>query len=382
MTKQSLSIKKGWVVRVTFFIAALVACGAAVDGTNPQTSSLPGTGGTGIYATGQITGFGSIILSNLKFDDQTAQVRIDGVSADPSYLRLGMVANVLGEIAPGQTKATATRIEVWSVAQGEASGISNNQISVGGMTFSVDSSTVLDGFASLHDMSVNTRLRVWAIPTNSATRHWAATRIALADSNDWVTTGQLLVGSEGSSVNGYILPNALSRGLSAGQLVRVAVLINPSNGLPSVAVTDVTPDTQLHNLNAQVEGHVTEVIAGQQFMLDHVVVDASQAQFNPGPFYLAPGIHLVVDGVWESGVLKATTITYLDAQALALVELSGPVRKFESLSKFYVRNTECDASVISNLDEETLTKLSQGANVKVLGTKAGHTIKVYHLELI
>jgi hypothetical protein len=379
--KQRLFGKKAWIGLLSIFVATLVACGAAID--DSTTSSLPGTGGTGIYATGQITGFGSIILSQLKFDDQHAIVHIDGVGSDPSDLRLGMVANVQGEFDAGQSKGTAKDIEVWSIAQGVMVPLSNSEIEVGNLRFSVDAATVLDGFNTIQTLPSSTRVRVWGIATDSAKGHWTATRVALADNQDWVTTGQVQFdASGGASVNGYLLPEALKRGLSPGKLVRVAVLINPSTGLPSVAVTDLTPGSPLHNLNAQVEGHVKEVLPGVFFFLDQVEVDASRATFYPGPFYLAPGMHVVVDGVWESGQLKATSITYRDASDLALVELSGKVQKFESLSRFYVRNTECDASVISNLDEATLKRLREGASVKVLGTKAGHAIKVYHLELI
>lgn len=360
-------------------LTTLVACGAATDST---TAALPGTGGTGIYATGQITGFGSIILSQLKFDEQHAVVHIDGVNADPADLRLGMVANVQGDLVAGQAKGTARHIEVWSVAQGEASQVSATQMMVGNLQFSIDNATVLEGFNAVQEFGPGTRVRVWGIPTDSAKGLWTATRIAQADSNDWVTTGQVQITSAGASVNGFNIPPALTLGLNQGRLVRVAVLVSPTTGLPSIAVTDLSPSTQLRNLRAQVEGHVREVMPGLVFQLDQVEVDASQATFSPGPFYLAPGIHVVVDGVWESGQLKASNVTYRDANDLALVEITGKVHKFESLRKFYVRNTECDASVISNLDEATLTRLKEGASVKILGTKAGHTIKVYHLELL
>ena len=379
MKKPSLSIKKAWMGIMAGLLATLVACGAATDSS---TAALPGTGGTGIYATGQITGFGSIILSQLKFDEQYATVRIDGVNADPTDLRLGMVANVQGDLVSGQAKGTARHIEVWSVAQGAASQVSATQMVVGNLQFSIDNATVLDGFNAVMEIGPATRVRVWGIPTDSAKGLWTATRIAQADNNDWVTTGQVHITSAGATVNGFNIPAALTQGLNQGRLVRVAVLVSASTGLPSIAVTDLSPSTQLHNLRAQIEGHVREVMPGLVFQLDQVEVDASQATFNPGPFYLAPGIHVVVDGVWESGQLKASNVTYQDANNLALVEISGRVQKFESLSKFYVRNTECDASVISNLDDATLALLKEGASVKILGTKAGHTIKVYHLELI
>ena len=59
-------------------------------------SSLPGTGGTGIYAQGSIWGFGSVRVNGIKFDDTAATVQIDGQAGKSSDLRLGMVAGIQG----------------------------------------------------------------------------------------------------------------------------------------------------------------------------------------------------------------------------------------------------------------------------------------------
>ena len=76
--------------------SAVSGCGGGGDSTTA--SLLPGTGGTGvIYSQGSISGFGSVIVNGIKFDDTVATVQIDGIPLRSADLRLGMVAGVQGE---------------------------------------------------------------------------------------------------------------------------------------------------------------------------------------------------------------------------------------------------------------------------------------------
>ena len=56
-------------------LTALAGCGGGGGGAS---ASLPGTGGTGIYAQGSIAGFGSVIVNAVRYDDTRASVSIDG----------------------------------------------------------------------------------------------------------------------------------------------------------------------------------------------------------------------------------------------------------------------------------------------------------------
>ena len=133
--------------------SALSACG----GGGINLAALPGTGGTGIVAEGSISGFGSVILNGIKFDDTQASaagaVLVDGASVTSAELRLGMVAAVRGERSlAAPTTGTATSIEVWSVARGTVSDLSDLSVSKLAGTFNVaemkirtTANTVLEG---------------------------------------------------------------------------------------------------------------------------------------------------------------------------------------------------------------------------------------------
>ena len=60
-TRENLNTKltrRSWIVLAS---SALTGCG----GGGSTTASAPGTGGTGIYAQGSISGFGSVILNGI-----------------------------------------------------------------------------------------------------------------------------------------------------------------------------------------------------------------------------------------------------------------------------------------------------------------------------
>ena len=61
---------------------SLASCGGGMGGF----AGLPGTGGTGISSFGSISGFGSVIVNSIKFDDLQASIRMDGDDATTSDL--------------------------------------------------------------------------------------------------------------------------------------------------------------------------------------------------------------------------------------------------------------------------------------------------------
>src|SRR5262245_13917335 len=71
-----------------------------------------GTGGTGAFASGPITGFGSIIVNDVHFDESAARIDDDGGNGrDRSELHLGTVVEVQGgEIRDGAATASEVRM--------------------------------------------------------------------------------------------------------------------------------------------------------------------------------------------------------------------------------------------------------------------------------
>jgi hypothetical protein len=367
--------------------ASAVTAGCGGGGTIGL-AGLPGTGGTGIFAQGAISGFGSVIINAIKFDDTLAAVLLDGQSATSSDLRLGMVASVQGQRGSDASLGTASSIEVWSIAQGlvgtgRATPGASGQFTLAGMTVLTDLNTVFEGNSAALPVLPGQRVAVWGLQTGADARTWSATRVAMVSATTVVSTGLVSVVNSQRSVNGLLLSGDAARALVAGDLVRVRGTLSSIDA--SLAVQSVqypsAPATSAQQGEAEIEGWVTSVATGGRFNLGTVVVDASQAVFDPASARVAAGSRVEVSGVWQSGVLKAAKIEVQDAQKVETVEISGRIQEFTSLANFVVRGQPCDASGLSVVSNGKLTDLKLGVSVKLKGTKAGDVLKVTKLEI-
>lgn len=373
--------RRSWLVLAA---SAVTGCGG---GGSASLASLPGTGGTGLFAQGPISGFGSVILNGIRFDDTAAAVQLDGVAAGSSDLRLGMVATVQGQRGADATLGTASSIEVWSIAQGlvtqgQATPGASGQFRVAGMTLLTDPNTVFDGFSATAPLSVGQRVAVWGLQAGADGRSWSATRVALVAASAVVSSG--LVGVENSqrTLNGLLLTGDVAGTLAQGALVRVQGTLS-ANG-SSLQVLSAKPLSGSGGASAQgdaeIEGVVTTAPSASGFSLGSIVVDASQAVYSPANAQLFIGARVEVNGTWRSGVLQASSVALQDEQAPQALEISGAVESFNSLSNFTVRGQRCDASGLTSFGHGTAADLKVGAKVKLKGSMAGEVLRVTELE--
>ena len=89
LPQDSFLTRRHWLVLAA---SAVSGCGG---GSASTTASLsPGTGGTGsVYTQGSISGFGSVIVNGIKFDDLQATVQMDGGPAESKNLRVYPTVN-------------------------------------------------------------------------------------------------------------------------------------------------------------------------------------------------------------------------------------------------------------------------------------------------
>ena len=372
--------RRNWMVLAT---SALAGCG----GGGIDLAGSPGTGGTGIYLQGTISGFGSVIVNGIKFDDVQATVQVDGATATSAQLRLGMVASLQGELGAVAAMGTASSIDVWSIAQGLITRVGAGEFTVAGVTVLTDSTTVLDGVASAALLSTGQRVAVWGLQAGADARTWKATRVAvvvLPATAPLVSTGLVRVEDSQAYLNGLRLTGPLATGLTAGQLVRAQGV--PSSTGDSLAAVRV--DVRGLNLAAlppgeiEIEGVVTTPLLNGRFMLGNIVVDASSAFYKPASYVLAVGAQVEVYGSWQpGGVLKATEIEYENEEALNTVKIEANIEQFTSLADFVVRGQRCNASG-ATISHGLATDLRVGVKVKVKGIKAGgDVLMVTELEL-
>lgn len=362
-------------------VATLTGCG----GGSSTTASAPGTGGTGQYATvysqGSITGFGSVIINGIKFDDVQASVQLDGAAAVTTDLRLGMVAAVQGQRSTSAALGTASSIEVWSMGQGLVTQVltaGGTEFTVAGMTVQTDSATVFDGVSSAAQLSINSRVAVWGLQVSADGSGWKATRVALVTATAQVSTGLVSVLGLQRQLNGLTLTGAAAAALTAGELVRVQGTLSADGR--SVAVEQVTllgaglvgaqPEGDI-----EIEGFVTSMPANGRLMLGSIEVDISSAVYSPAGAVIAQGARVEVYGAWQSGVLKATKVELENESSLHTVEIEARIEQFTSLADFVLRGQRCDASSAS-FSKGSAADLKVGLKVKVKGAKAGGDVLI------
>ncbi|HET8695164.1 MAG TPA: DUF5666 domain-containing protein, partial [Aquabacterium sp.] len=137
------------------FLCALLMSGCGGGGSS--VASGVGSGGTGSYTSGPVTGLGSIIVNGIRYDVDSAAVNSeDDSSLNNAGLKLGMYVEVRGsDVTPGSAgavdRATATSVRVASDFIGPALSIQRDSggnvtgFSVFGRLIGVTSKTVFAG---------------------------------------------------------------------------------------------------------------------------------------------------------------------------------------------------------------------------------------------
>lgn len=328
-------------------VAALAGCGggggfAAVD-----------SGGTGSFSSGVITGFGSIVVNGVRFDDSKARITDDeGNARSPADLKLGMVVAITASnVAAGATgsTATATTITYGSELRGAIERIGTASVVVLGQTVQVTATTVFDGgiTGALAGLAVGQIIEVHGF-VDPGTNQLIATRIEREASVASLklqgvvaamdtTARTFMIGSVSISYAGIPLP-ALPANLGNGMLVQVLLAPSPATGARHAnAVHAVAARVEDHD-QAEVEGTVTAFTSVASFSVDGVAVDASRAAFPDGSTALKLGARVEVSGSTANGVLVATVVrvetdSELDQQEF---ELHGAVTNVNTMAKTFM----------------------------------------------
>jgi len=292
----------------------LASCGGDVD-----------SGGTGspVYASGTITGFGSVIVGGVHFDDARATVLDgDGTVRSRDDLRLGMTTEVRGSAVStdgsGTSVSTASSIAFSSDLLGRVGSIdaANAQLVVLGQTVDITASTVFDDASlsgGLAALSVGDIVEVYALFDATTGRH-AATRIerkstAVSDVLRGVVS-QLDPAARTFSIGSERISYAAFTGtppaaLTNGSVVRVRLNPVQVGGVWQVsALADGVrrlPDQEAVRL----EGLVTAFVSARQFNVDGVAVDASALTASG----VALGVRVEVEGTARAGVLVASEVS-------------------------------------------------------------------------
>ena len=356
--------------------AVLGSCGGGV-----------GSGGTGSFASGPITGFGSVIVGGVRFDDGTAAVEdADGGRRSRDELRLGMTVEI--ESSAISIDATGSSASARSIRfESELAGLVGAvDVAGGGFTLlgqrvAVDASTVFDNRleGGLALLRVGQALEVYAVYDTAGARY-RATRVEPAT----LATGlrlrgplaQVDLGAQtlriGSTVYSYAGASAVPVGLAAGQFVRLrlSLVVLPTARwvVQSFATALQTPPDAD---GVKVEGLISAFTSERVFSVGGRPVDASVASFPSGTAGLAAGVRVVVEGTLRSGTLRASKVQIVSDQEVRDrgFELNGAISAVNSAQATIELRGVTVSTARSDLrfDNGTPANLVVGAVVEVRG---------------
>jgi hypothetical protein len=307
----------------TFALTALViGCGGGTD----TASNGVGVGGTGTAASGLVTGYGSLIVNDVRFDVDGANFADDDGSVITPIVRArpvgwGAVVDIRsGDISRNSDNddvATATMVTLISAIRGPVEGKDSNghSLTVLGQLVHVNAATRYDQDAELAGLTVGTdHVEVYGYQDSNG--DYLATRIEKLGAapvfyklrgrvtslgiNGRFMMGGITISTSTSATRGDV-PN-----LHEGDLVRVRLYKEALLGAyPADIVKPI--ERRLSDFTSNhIEGLVSDfTLPSSPFKVDGVTVQATD---NVVTGSLANNKRAYVDGSIQNGVLVATRV--------------------------------------------------------------------------
>jgi hypothetical protein len=334
--------------------AVITACGGGGGGVAETTApAATGSAATATaYAAGPITGFGSIIVNGVRYDDSTATVvDEDDAGKTRDALKLGMMVEVDGnQFDRANNLCKALRIRFGSAIIGPVTQVSSaaGTLVVLGQTVAVTDTTVFDDsfVGGLGGISVGAVIEVHA-QLDAATGKYTATRIEpRADALTYKLrgvvanldiTGKTFTLGDALINYGGIAADQLPEALANGLMVRVRLQTAQVNA-QWVAVSVRHGVRKIEDrADAQLRGTITAFTTTSDFEVNGLKVNAAQASFPDGTSGVVLGAAVEVEGKVVDGVLVAAKVE-LDArhaQERHVVELHGPIGALDTTAKTF-----------------------------------------------
>jgi hypothetical protein len=385
---------RGWLALLLVVAAAACGGGGGVD-----------TGGTGAaiasYSAGRISGFGSIIVNDVHYDETRATIVDDDGRAHPAGdLQLGMVvaieAGPITHDADGNAVSAASKISFGSEVVGpvEAVDTTAGTLRVLGQAVKVDVNTVLAGYASLAAVGAGDVVQAYAF-FDAAGGRYLATRIEhlaaapptykLRGPIASLDTAAKTFAIGGATIAYASIAPADLPGLQDGATARVDVQTQMQAGqwVATRVVTGlpgIPPDATI-----EIEGYVTEFKSLASFKVDGASVDASGSGvvFDAGSAaQVANQARLFVQGHIVGGVLIAEHIEVRQTapvagnpsppEAAQNFELKDTIASVDTtVLSFVVRGTTVFYDANTQFDKGDASDLKAGRTVQVKGTLTG-----------
>ena len=329
-------------------VALVAGCGGVDSGGTGAPSSA--------YASGPITGFGSVIVNGVHFDDRSATVSdTEGNTRGRNELRLGMTTEVrgsaIGTDGDGNAASVASSIVFGSGILGtlSANDLAARTLTVLGQTVDIATSTVFDtgltgGQAALvvgdvvevygHFDAANGRYAATRVERKTAV---VAFRLRGVVSALDTTAKAFSIGATRISYLGLSAAN-LPSALANGSVVRVLIALTPSGPVwNAIRVADGVPTIE-NREQVTVKGLVSAFTSTAAFSVDGTLVDAHAAAFPNGTAGLGLGTRVEVEGATVGGVLVAARVALVTdgENAGQSFETRGAITALDTVAKTFV----------------------------------------------
>ncbi|HJS21590.1 MAG TPA: DUF5666 domain-containing protein [Steroidobacteraceae bacterium] len=315
-----MNLKDFTVLAVVATLVAFTGCGG---GRDMRMAGIEGTG----FASGTVTGFGSVIVNGITFNTNTATFTIDGQPGTQADLRVGDVVAIVGPINAGNATGTANSVTFDDNVEGpvESIDVAAGMLVVLGQAVRVDGGTTFDdGVASC---------RLDALPV-----------------------GQVVEVSGFREAAGVIRATRIECKAAGGEL--------------------------------EVTGVVEALDTGQRrFRIAALTVDYSQAQLQDFPAgQPANGQTVEAKGMTvNAGVLAATRVEYQEARIPGndgeRVEIEGLITRFASATDFDVAGVRVTTTGSTRFEGcGTPFNPPLDTKVEVEGSLSGDTVSASEVE--
>ena len=372
-----------------FAALAMTACGGGGG-----TDATP-TASASSFAAGPITGFGSVIVNGVRFDDtQAAVTDDDGVAHRNDELRLGMMAEIdsaaiVSDSAGQHSIARAIRFGSEIIGPVGSIAVDGSSLVVLGETVQVNPATLFADslVGGLKALVAGTSIVEVHGVLDVATGLYTATRIepkpnapffklrgAVSHIDKTAHTFKIGTGTETVSYDAIAatVPAAFDNGL----LVRVRLKTTEVAGQwIATEISSAVRKLGDHD-EAEVEGTISASTfeTDKKFSVNGIAVDASGATFPNGSTGIVLGARVEVHGSAVNGVIVATRVTVEtehDREAVGF-ELHGTISALDTTAKtFLLRGvTVSFASSTIEFRKGTVADLADGKQIEVKGVRS------------
>ncbi len=385
-------------------LGALVLAGFG-SSCSSSTSDSGGMSGTGI-SQGSISSFGSIFVNGVEWDVSQARIELDGVVANESALRVGMVVRVEGDRSGNGLSGEAQSVEFDDSIEGPIQG--NPVETVPGLekTFSVLGTTIImrvdqtsfDDGASFAGLVMNDVVEVSGFVDAAGAVH--ATRIERKGAfpvDDEVelrgNVANLVKNMDGSGIfdlgtitvrydSTTTFDDLTRTTLTAGDLVEVEGLLISADEIDASEIERESSGLGGGDSDdAKVEGIVALCPESPDYCVSGVPIDDSGATFEPPGFVPAPGDRVECEGRLENGVLIATEVESEDEDEESRdVRIDAAVTSVDAVARTLVilgvtisADGDTELEDESDLDDENLSfsELQAGQYLEVEAVATG-----------